>query len=69
MVSMNEKSVIFFNLVYYIYNIVSNTSNFDMNTIKNATTRVVNKDLLKCRYNISKINVVFVNVNFSIIKA
>ena len=65
---MNEKSVIFFNLVYYIYNIVSNTPNFNMNTIKNATTRVANKDLLKCLYDISKINVVFVNVKLSIIK-
>ena len=34
MVSMNEKSGIFFNVVYNIYNIVSNTSNFDMNIEK-----------------------------------
>ena len=31
MVSMNEKSGIFLNVLYNIYNIVSNTSNFDMN--------------------------------------
>ena len=39
-----------------------------MNKIKNATSQVVNKDLLKCRYKLFKLNVVVVLLIYQQIK-